>query len=46
MDAGPERIADPIELDRVRRQARAVHLKAMITAVLATALAMLLPAGR
>lgn len=44
MDAGPERIADPDELARVRRQARGVHGKAVLAAVVLTALSLLLPA--
>jgi len=37
MDAGAEPIADPAELARVRKQARAVHLKSLVFAVVLTA---------
>ena len=40
MDEGSEPIADPAELAQVRRQARAVHLKAAVTALLLTLLVM------
>jgi len=43
MDGGPESIADPGELAQVRRQARAVHAKAALAAVVLTALSFLLP---
>jgi hypothetical protein len=37
MDTGAEPITDPVELARVRRQARAVHLKSLLVAVAVTA---------
>jgi hypothetical protein len=40
MDTGPEAIRDPAELARVRRQARAVHVKSVVSAVLLTVLAL------
>jgi hypothetical protein len=43
MDTGPERIADLGELAQVRRQARGVHVKAALAAVVLTALSLLLP---
>lgn len=39
MDTGPEPIADPAELEQVRRQARAVYVKSVVTATIVTALA-------
>jgi hypothetical protein len=38
MDAGPEPIADALQLSTVRRQARGVHLKSVLFAVTLTAL--------
>jgi hypothetical protein len=38
MDTGIEPITDPVELARVRRQARVVHLKSLLVAVAATAI--------
>jgi len=38
MDTGVEPITDPEELTRVRRQARAVHLKSLLAAVVVTAI--------
>jgi len=38
MDTGVEPIADPVELTRVRRQARAVRLKSLLAAVVVTAI--------
>ena len=45
MDRGSEAIEDPGELAQVRRQARAVHVKALVTAAAITALAVALPSG-
>jgi hypothetical protein len=42
MDAGAERVSDAAELRQLRRQARMVHVKALITAVVLTAGLMLL----
>jgi hypothetical protein len=42
MDAGPEPMADT-EMEAVRRQARRVRFKAIVSAVVLTALALLLP---
>jgi len=39
MDAGPERISDPAELAQVRRQALKVHIPAVVSALLGTAVA-------
>jgi hypothetical protein len=39
MDSGPEDISDPDELAQVRRQARKVHLQALVLALALTALA-------
>jgi len=41
LDQGPERIADAAEAAQVRRQARAVHAKALAIAVVLTMLALL-----
>jgi hypothetical protein len=38
MDTGAEPITDPVELARVRSQARAVHLKSLLVAVAVTAI--------
>ena len=38
MDAGSEATTDPVELARVRRQARAVHMKSLLVAVAVTAI--------
>jgi hypothetical protein len=43
LDRGSEAIDDAGELARVRRQARAVYSKALLAAVVLTALAVLLP---
>lgn len=43
MDTGPEQIVDPDELAQVRRQARGVHARAVLAAVVLTALSLLLP---
>jgi len=43
MDTGSEPITDKAELDQVRRQSRAVHLKALIAAAVLTAIAVVLP---
>jgi hypothetical protein len=40
MDTGPQQIADKAEADQVRRQAQAVHTKALISAAILTALAL------
>jgi hypothetical protein len=42
MDTGSEPIADPAELGRVRKQARAVHVKSLFFAVVLTAVFVLL----
>jgi hypothetical protein len=42
MDTGPEQISDAEELARVRRQARAVYVKSILTAAGLTAVALLL----
>jgi hypothetical protein len=42
MDKGPETISDAEELRRVRRQASGVYVKSVITAVILTAIALLL----
>jgi len=39
MDQGPESI-DSVELQQVRRQARAVYIESVITAVILTAIAL------
>jgi len=41
MDTGPEAITDPAELARVRKQARAVHVKSLLFAVVLTAVLIL-----
>jgi len=41
MDAGPQPLADEAEADQVRRQARAVYIKAFISAAILTALALI-----
>jgi hypothetical protein len=41
MDAGPQPIADKAEADQVRRQAQAVYVKALISAAILTALALI-----
>jgi hypothetical protein len=41
MDAGPQQIADRAEADQVRRQAQAVYVKALISAAILTALALI-----
>jgi hypothetical protein len=41
MDTGPEQISDSAELQQVRRQARAVYAKSVITAAILTALALI-----
>src|SRR5579859_314145 len=38
MDGGTEAITDPVDLMRIRRQARAVHFKALVIAVAFTVL--------
>jgi hypothetical protein len=43
MDTGPEAIADPAVLARVRRQSRKVHLQSIMLAALLTAAALLIP---
>lgn len=42
MDEGPQSISDSAELQQVRRQARAVYVKSVITAVILTAIALIL----
>ncbi|MDQ6690760.1 MAG: hypothetical protein M3Z18_09655 [Gemmatimonadota bacterium] len=41
LDAGEEAIADTLEVARLRRQAQAVYMKALISAAILTALALL-----
>jgi hypothetical protein len=41
MDTGPQPIADKLEADQVRRQAQAVYVKALISAAILTALALI-----
>jgi hypothetical protein len=41
MDAGPQQIADKAEADQVRRQAKVVRTKALISAAILTALALI-----
>ena len=41
MDQGAEPITDAEELQQVRRQARAVHVKAIIAALILTAIALI-----
>jgi len=41
LDTGPQRITDDAERAQVWRQARVVHVKALTTAVVLTALALL-----
>ncbi|MEO8580647.1 MAG: hypothetical protein ABI469_10400 [Gemmatimonadales bacterium] len=43
MDDGPRKIDDTVELQIVRRQARGVYVKSIITAGILTALTLLLP---
>lgn len=43
MDDGPRMIDDTVELQIVRRQARGVYVKSIITAGILTALTLLLP---
>jgi hypothetical protein len=43
MDAGDEAITDPRELDQVRAQSRRVHIRSILTGVIAAALLLLLP---
>jgi hypothetical protein len=43
MDTGDEEIRDPRELDRVRAQSRAVHIRAAVTGVVVAAVLILLP---
>jgi hypothetical protein len=42
MDAGSEPITSPDELAQVRRQARAVHVKSLIAAAVATAVVVMI----
>jgi len=42
MDAGSQPITDPIELARVRSQARGVHMKSLLVAVVVTPIVMLI----
>jgi hypothetical protein len=42
MDTGSEPITNPVELARVRSQARAVHLKSLVVAVVLTGIVILL----
>ena len=41
MDQGPQPIAESAELQQVRRQARAVYIKSVTTAVILTAIALI-----
>jgi hypothetical protein len=41
MDAGPQSIVDKAEADQIRRQAQAVYIKALISAAILTALALI-----
>jgi hypothetical protein len=43
MDAGDEKITDPRELDQIRAQSRAVHIRSALTGLIAAALLVLLP---
>lgn len=43
MDSGDEAITDPRELDQVRSQSRSVHIRSILTGVIAAALLVLLP---
>ena len=43
MDAGDEQITHPSELKQVRAQSRAVHIRSLLTGVIAAALLILLP---
>lgn len=43
MDDGPQLINDVVELKIVRRQARGVYVKSIVTAGILTALMLLLP---
>ena len=40
MDEGPQPISDQAELQRVRRQARAVYAKSIVTAAILTTLSL------
>ena len=40
MDEGPKAISDTNELEQVRRQARGVYIKSIITAAILTAIAL------
>ena len=44
LDTGEERVENPEELARLRRQARAVHLRALATAIVVTLVALAFPA--
>lgn len=41
MDTGSQPIADKAEADQIRRQAQAVYIKALISAAILTALALI-----
>ena len=43
MDTGDEAITDPRELSQVRAQSRSVHIRSILTGVIAAALLLLLP---
>lgn len=43
MDGGVERITDAAVIEAVRRQARGVHLRSILTAVVVTAAALAVP---
>ena len=43
MDAGDEQISDPRELNQIRAQSRAVHIRAALTGVVVSAVLTLLP---
>lgn len=44
LDTGPQRIVSADTRERLRRQARSVHLKSVLVAVIVTALLWLVPA--
>jgi hypothetical protein len=43
MDAGVETVSDPVELQRLRQQARTVYLRSLVVAAILTALALAAP---
>jgi len=42
MDTGAEPITDPVELARVRSQARRVHVKSLLLSIVVTAIVILI----